>query len=132
MSGSAREVIVPSNGARPMGPYSPGIRVGDMVFASGTTGLDPDAGSLVEGGVAAETRQTLSNLSKVLEAGGSSLDRVVKTTVFMTNLQEFATMNEVYGEVFAADPPARSTIQVAALPGGASVEIEAIAWAGDG
>ncbi|MFV1857817.1 MAG: RidA family protein [Anaerolineales bacterium] len=128
MSGSAREVIVPSSGARPMGPYSPGIRVGDMVFASGTTGLDPDAGSLVEGGVAAETRQALANLSKVLEAGGSSLDRVVKTTVFMTNLQEFATMNEVYGEVFAADPPARSTIQVAALPGGASVEIEAIAW----
>ncbi|GMR10381.1 MAG: RidA family protein [Anaerolineae bacterium] len=128
MSGSAREVIVPSDGARPMGPYSPGIRVGDMVFASGTTGMDPDAGSLVEGGVAAETGQALANLSKVLEAGGSSLGRVVKTTVFMTNLQEFATMNAVYGEVFTADPPARSTIQVAALPGGAAVEIEAIAW----
>jgi len=132
MSGSAREVIVPSDGARPMGPYSPGIRVGDMVFTSGSIGMDPNAGSLVEGGVAAETRQALANLSKVLEAGGSSLGRVVKTTVFMTNLQEFATMNEVYGEVFAADPPARSTVQVAALPGGASVEIEAIAWVGGG
>ncbi len=132
MSGSAREVIVPSGGARLMGPYSPGIRVGDMLFASGSTGMDPDAGSLVEGGVGEETRQALANLSKVLEAGGSSLARVVKTTVFMTNLQEYATMNEVYGEVFAADPPARSTVQVTALPGGASVEIEAIAWVGGG
>jgi 2-iminobutanoate/2-iminopropanoate deaminase len=90
--------------------------------------MDPDTGSLVEGGVGAETRQALANMSKVLEAGGSSITKVLKTTVFMTNLQEFATMNEVYGEVFATDPPARSTIQVAALPGGASVEIEAIAW----
>ncbi|MFQ5923578.1 MAG: Rid family detoxifying hydrolase [Anaerolineales bacterium] len=132
MSGSAREVIVPSGGARPIGPYSLGIRVGNMVFASGTIGMHPETGSLVEGGVAEETRQALANLNKVLEAGGSSLGRVVKTTVFMTNLQEFATMNEVYGEVFAADPPARSTIQVAALPGGASVEIEAIAWVAGG
>ena len=132
MSSSIREVIVPSDGVKPIGPYSPGIRVADMVFASGTTGVDPDKGSLVGGGVAAETRQALVNLSKVLEAGGSSLDRVVKTTVFMTNLQEFATMNEVYGNVFAADPPARSTVQVAALPGEASVEIEAIAWVGGG
>jgi len=97
-----------------------------LVFASGTTGVDPESGSLLEG-VAEQTRQALANLSKVLEAGGSSLGNVMKTTVFMTNLQEFATMNEVYGEVFADDPPARSTIQVAALPGGASVEIEAIA-----
>ena len=111
-----------------MGPYSPGIQVGNMVFASGTTGVDPESGSLVEG-VAEQTRQALANLSKVLEAGGSSMTKVLKTTVFMTNLQEFATMNEVYGEVFDTEPPARSTIQVAALPGGASVEIEAIAWA---
>jgi 2-iminobutanoate/2-iminopropanoate deaminase len=86
-----------------------------MVFASGTIGVDPDTGSLVEG-VAEQTRQALVNLSKVLEAGGSSLGKVLKTTVFMTNLHEFATMNEVYGGVFATDPPARSTIQVAALP----------------
>jgi 2-iminobutanoate/2-iminopropanoate deaminase len=90
--------------------------------------VDPDTGSLVEG-VAGQTRQALTNLTKVLEAGGSSVTKVLKTTVFMTNLQEFATMNEVYGGVFANDPPARSTIQVAALPGGALVEIEAIAWA---
>ncbi len=123
-----RTVIVPEGGAKPLGPYSPGIRAGRLVFASGTIGTNPETGSMVEGGVAAETRQALANLSKVLEAGGSSLGSVMKTTVFMTNLQEFATMNEVYGEVFADDPPARSTIQVAALPGGASVEIEAIAW----
>ncbi len=123
-----RTVIVPEGGAKPLGPYSPGIRAGRLVFASGTTGMDPKTSSLVEGGVAAETRQALANMSKVLEAGGSSLGSVMKTTVFMTNLQEFATMNEVYGEVFDTEPPARSTIQVAALPGGASVEIEAIAW----
>ncbi len=132
MSSSAREVVVPNEGAKPLGPYSPGIRLGDLVFASGSIGVDPDTGSLVEGGVAAETRQALANLSNVLEAGGSSLERVVKTTVFMTNLQEFATMNEVYGGVFDTEPPARSTVQVAALPGGAAVEIEAIAWVGGG
>ena len=123
----ARTVIVPEGGAKPLGPYSPGIRAGRLVFASGTTGMDPELGSLVEGGVAAETRQALVNLGKVLDAGGSSLGNVVKTTVFMTNIQEFATMNAVYGEVFNTEPPARSTAQVAALPGGASVEIEAIA-----
>ena len=123
-----RTVIIPEGGAKPLGPYSPGIRAGRLVFASGTTGMDPETGSLVDGGVAEETRQALANLSKVLEAGGSSIGNVMKTTVFMTNLQEFATMNEAYGEVFADDPPARSTIQVTALPGGASVEIEAIAW----
>ena len=122
-----RTVIVPEGGAKPLGPYSPGIRAGRLVFASGTTGVDPESGSLLEG-VAEQTRQALANLSKVLEAGGSSLTKVLKTTVFMTNLHEFATMNEVYGEVFDTEPPARSTIQVAALPGGAAVEIEAIAW----
>ncbi len=128
MAAKEREIVIPAKGAKPMGPYSPGVRAGNLVFASGTTGVDPDTGSLVEG-VAEQTRQALTNLSKVLEAGGSSMAKVLKTTVFMTNLQEFATMNEVYGGVFATDPPARSTIQVAALPGGASVEIEAIAWA---
>lgn len=127
MSSHARSVIVPEGGAKPLGPYSPGIQAGNMLFASGTIGMNPETGSLVEGGVAAETRQALANLSKVLEAGGSSMTKVLKTTVFMTNLHEFAIMNEVYGGVFSSDPPARSTIQVAALPGGASVEIEAIA-----
>ena len=129
MDGLVRSVLIPEGGIKPLGPYSPGIRMGDFIFASGTIGLDPDSGSLVEGGVEAETRQALTNLERVLKAGGSSIRKVLKTTVFMTNLQEFATMNAIYGEFFDADPPARSTIQVAALPGGASVEIEAIAQA---
>ncbi len=129
MRDHARTVIVPDGGAKPIGPYSPGVRAGGFLFLAGSTGTDPETNTLVDGGVGAETKRALANLSKVLEAGGSSMTMVLKTTVFMTNLQEFATMNEVYGGVFAMDPPARSTIQVAALPGGASVEIEAIAWA---
>ena len=127
MSVTKREVLIPTQAAKAIGPYSLGIRVHDFVFASGTIGIDPQQGSLVPGGVAAETRQALQNLSKILEAGGSSLEQVVKTTVFMLDLGEFASMNAVYAEFFAQDPPARSTVQVAALPGGASVEIEAIA-----
>ena len=127
MRDHARTVIIPDGGAKPVGPYSPGVRAGGFLFLAGSTGTDLETNTLVDGGVGAETKQALANLSKVLEAGGSSMTKVLKTTVFMTNLQEFATMNEVYGGVFATDPPARSTIQVAALPGGASVEIEAIA-----
>ena len=122
-----RQVVIPAGGAKPLGPYSPGIQIESLLFCSGTIGVDPDKGELVEGGVESETRQALTNLGTTLEAGGSSFAGVLKTTVFMTNLQEFATMNEVYGQFFADEPPARSTIQVAALPGGAAVEIEAIA-----
>lgn len=129
MTDKSREVVIPSSGAKPMGPYSPGIRAGGFLFLAGSTGTDPETRALVDGGVGAEATQALANLSKVLEAAGSSLDKVVKTTVFMTNLQEFATLNEAYGAVFAQDPPARTTVQVVALPGGASVEIEAIAIA---
>lgn len=127
MGEATREVVVPAGSARPLGPYSPGIRAGNYLFASGTTGVDPETRELVSGGVAAETRQALANLSKVLEAGGSSLNHVLKTTVFMVDLGQFSVMNEIYGGTFAVDPPARSTIQVAALPGGASIEIEAVA-----
>lgn len=121
-----RQVIIPADGAKPIGPYSPGIRSGSYLFASGTTGVDPETRQLVEG-VQAQTRQALTNLSKVLEAGGSSLEQIVKTTVFMTDLSGFSDMNEIYAGFFGDQPPARSTVQVAALPGGASVEIEAIA-----
>ncbi len=129
MGVTKREVLIPAQAAKPIGPYSLGIRIHDFVFVSGTIGMDPQQGSLVPGGVAAETRQALENLKNILEAGGSSLEHVVKTTVFMLDLGEFATMNEIYAEFFAKDPPARSTLQVAGLPGGASVEIEAIAAA---
>jgi 2-iminobutanoate/2-iminopropanoate deaminase len=127
MAANRREVILPENAPRPLGPYSHGIRMGRWVFASGTTGADPSTGKLVEGGVEAQTRQALTNLAGTLKAGRTSLAQVVKTTVFLTDLGAFATMNKVYAEFFPADPPARSTIQVAALPGGAAVEIEAVA-----
>jgi 2-iminobutanoate/2-iminopropanoate deaminase len=121
-----REVITSDKAAGAIGPYSLGIKTQDLIFASGTIGKDPASGELAEG-VAAQTRQALMNLGEVLTAGGSSLSQVVKTTVFLTDLAEFANMNEVYAGFFGNAPPARSTIQVAALPGGALVEIEAIA-----
>ncbi len=123
----SREVISSDTAAEAIGPYSLGIKTDEFVFASGSIGKDPATGSLVEGGVAAQTRQALTNLEAVLSAGGSSMAQVVKTTVFLTDMAEFANMNEVYAGFFTEAPPARSTIQVAALPGGALVEIEAIA-----
>jgi len=129
MGDAMREVVIAAGGAKPIGPYSPGIRTEGFVFASGTTGVDPATGKLVEGGIEAQTRQAIQNLSRVLEAGGSSLKQVVKTTVFMLDMGDFAKMNQVYAGFFSDAPPARSTVQVGALPGGASVEIEAIAIA---
>ncbi len=130
MSDTMRQVVIPENGAKPLGPYSPAIRTANLVFVSGTTGVDPESRSLVPGGTEAETQQALTNLSATLQAGGSSLQQVVKTTVFMVDLGSFAQMNEVYAGFFATDPPARSTVQVEKLPGGASVEIEAVALVG--
>lgn len=109
-----------------VGPYSPAVCAGPFVFVSGQIGLDAATGQLVEGGVEQETRQALENLKAVLEAAGSSLERVVKTTVFLRDMSTFAAMNAVYAQYFPADPPARSTVQ-AVLPKGAKVEIDAIA-----
>ena len=100
---------------------------GDRVYSSGQIALDPKTGKLVTGDIAAQTRQVLDNLVAVLAAAGSRMDLVCKATVFVTNLADFATINQVYGSYFPAAPPARSTVQVAALPLGASVEIEVIA-----
>ena len=122
-----REVLIPINAPEAIGPYSLGIKSDGLVFASGSLGVDPESGELVDGGIEAQTRQALMNLESVLEAGGSSLQYVVKTTVFMQDLNEFPQMNAVYAEFFSNEPPARSTVQVAALPKGAAVEIEAIA-----
>ena len=127
MDASLREVLLPERAPKPLGPYSHGIRSGRWVFASGTIGTDPATMQLVPGGVEAQTRQALTNLSGTLRAGGTSLSQVIKTTVFLTDLSAFAAMNAVYAEFFPVDPPARSTIQVAGLPGGALVEIEAVA-----
>jgi 2-iminobutanoate/2-iminopropanoate deaminase len=122
-----RERVMTTAAPAAIGPYSQAIASGALVFASGQIALDPSSGQLVEGDVQAQTRRALDNLSAVLEAASSSLGQVVKTTVFLTTMDDFAAMNAVYGEYFTADPPARSTIAVAALPRNARVEIEAIA-----
>jgi 2-iminobutanoate/2-iminopropanoate deaminase len=109
-------------------PLSQAIRAGDWVFASGQLGLEAATGTLVPGGIAAETRQVCENLAAVLEAAGSSLDRVVKVTIYMADLGELMAMNEVFSRYFPVDPPARTTFGCAALVGGARVEIEAIAF----
>lgn len=110
-----------------IGPYSPAIVANGLVFTAGQTGSDPATKKLVEGGISAQTRQTLNNVKAVLEAAGTSLDNVVKTTVFLADMNDFAAMNAVYGEFFPEPYPARSTVQVARLPGDALVEIETIA-----
>ena len=122
-----RRVIATDNAPQAIGPYSQAIRSGEMIFCAGQVALDPATGKLVEGGIEEQTRRALQNLTAVLEAAGSSLSRIVKTTVFMVNLDDFKAMNQVYAEFFPNVPPARSTIQVARLPAGALVEIEAIA-----
>jgi 2-iminobutanoate/2-iminopropanoate deaminase len=126
-----REVLIADKAPKAIGPYSLGIRTRELVFCAGTLGIDPETSELTPGGIEAETRQALINLANVLQSGGSSLDLVVKTTVFMRDLGEFPKMNAVYGEFFKEAPPARSTIQVAALPMAASIEIEAVAVVGE-
>jgi 2-iminobutanoate/2-iminopropanoate deaminase len=122
-----KKVITSDKAPKALGPYSVAIRAGDLVFASGQLGLDPTTNNLVEGGIEAETRQSLKNISQVLAASGSGLEQVVKTIVFLKDMSEFPKMNAVYAEFFPENPPARSTVQVAALPKGGAVEIEAIA-----
>lgn len=112
-----------------IGPYSQAIRAGGFIFCSGIVALSPDTGSLVEGGIEAEVRQALDNLSALLEDVGSSLEAVVKTTVFLADIADFPLFNDIYAGYFPSDPPARSTVQVAALPLGARIEVEAIALA---
>ena len=123
-----KKVITTDNAPKPIGPYSAGVRVGDLVFTAGQIGLDPLTGEVVPGGIQAETRQVFRNLQGVLEATGSSLQEIVKTTVFLRDMNDFAQMNTIYAEFFSQDYPARSTVQVSALPKGVAVEVEAIAF----
>lgn len=124
----ARSAIATEGAPQAIGPYSQAIRAGELVFCSGQIALHPASGELVGGGdVAAETRQVLENLTAVLKAAGVGPERVVKTTIFLVDLGDFAVVNRVYAEMFPAAPPARSTVEVRRLPRDARVEIEAIA-----
>ena len=121
-----RKVIQTQHAPAAIGPYSQAIRAGSFVFASGQLGLDPQTGKLQDG-VEAQARQVLANVKAVLEAAGTSVDNVVKSTLFLVSMADFAKVNAIYGEVFQHAPPARSTIQVAALPLGGLVELEVVA-----
>ena len=125
-----REIIKTESAPGAIGPYSQAVRAGGFVFASGQIPIDPKTGEFVAGGIVEQTEQVMRNLSAVLEAAGTSLERVVKTTVFLADMNEFAAMNEVYGRYFPENPPARATVQAARLPRDARVEIEVIALAG--
>jgi 2-iminobutanoate/2-iminopropanoate deaminase len=124
---ASRTIVHTKDAPAAIGPYSQAIRTEKMVFTAGQIGLDPSTGELVKGDVAAQTRQVLENLKHVLEAADSALGLVVKTTVFLGAMSDFAAMNAVYAEFFPQDPPARSTVAAAGLPKGALVEIEAAA-----
>jgi 2-iminobutanoate/2-iminopropanoate deaminase len=123
-----RTIIKTDQAPAAVGPYSQAVRIGNLVYTAGQIPLDPATGKLVEGTIEAQTRRVLENLKAVLEAAGSSLTNVVKTTVFLQDMGDFGAMNGVYAQFFGASPPARSAVEVAALPLGAEVEIEAVAF----
>jgi len=122
-----KEIVVTEKAPKAIGPYSAAVKAGNLVFTAGQLGIDPESGEFVPGGIEAETRQALLNLQAVLEAAGSSLGSVVKTTVFLRDMNDFGVMNVIYGEFFTGDYPARSAVQAARLPKDGAVEIEAVA-----
>jgi 2-iminobutanoate/2-iminopropanoate deaminase len=122
-----KSIIKPAKAAAAVGPYNHAVRIGDLLFCSGQIPLDPATGNLIAGDIKTQTERVLENIKLVLEDQKITLANVVKTTVFLTNLSDFGGMNEVYARHFSADFPARSTVQVAALPKGATVEIEVVA-----
>ncbi len=122
-----RQIISAQGAPKAIGPYSQAISAGDLVFLSGQLPLDPATGEMVEGGIKAQTERVMDNLGAVLKEAGLGFGNVVKCTIYLADLADFAAVNEVYGRYFLANPPARATIQVAALPKGAHVEIDAIA-----
>ncbi|MBK8822036.1 MAG: RidA family protein [Anaerolineales bacterium] len=126
-----RTVVHTDKAPKAIGPYSQAIRTETMIYTAGQTGLDPATGELVAGGVEAQTRQVLVNLKNVIEAAGSSVGNVVKTTVFLTDMSDFPKMNAIYAEFFGENPPARSTVAVAGLPKGGVVEIDAVVLVGN-
>ena len=124
---SEKKVVHTTDAPQPVGPYSQGIRVGDLLFVAGQVPFDPVIEEFVTGSIADQTRQCMENIKAVVKAAGGKLSNIVKTTIFLTNMADFAVVNEVYGNYFDLAPPARSTVQVAALPKGVAIEIEAIA-----
>ena len=122
-----RETVSTDKAPKAIGPYAQAIKVGEVIYTAGQIPIDPQSGNLIAGGIAEQTRQVLENLKAVLEAAGSSLEKVVKATVFLKNMADFAALNEVYGEYLGAAKPARSTVAVAELPRGALVEIDFVA-----
>jgi len=124
-----RDVIATQDGPKAIGPYSQAIRANGFVFVSGQVAIDPATQQVVSGDVAVQTDRILKNLAAILKAAGTSLEKAVRTTVFLKNIGDFAAMNEVYGKYFSAAPPARSTVEVARLPRDVLVEIDVIALA---
>ncbi len=122
-----RDAVRTTGAPAAIGPYSQAVRAGGFLFCSGQIPLDPSTGKLVDGGIEAQTERVLDNLAAVINAGGGRLSTVVKTTVYLTDLGDFPAMNAVYGKFFPQDPPARATVEVAKLPAGARVEIDAVA-----
>jgi 2-iminobutanoate/2-iminopropanoate deaminase len=122
-----KKVVATKEAPQAIGPYSQAIKAGGFVFTAGQIPIDPATGKLIEGDIKPQTERVLKNLSAVLAAAGSNMDRVVKTTVFLKNMSDFPAMNEVYGQFFKNEPPSRSTVQVAARPKDALIEIEAAA-----
>lgn len=122
-----KQVISTTNAPKAIGPYEQAIKVGEFIYASGQIPLDPKTGTVVEGDITVQTRRVLENLTAVVEAAGSSLERAVKATVFLKNIGDFAAMNDVYAEYLGKEKPARSTVAVAELPRGALVEIDLVA-----
>lgn len=125
----SKEVISTANAPAAIGPYAQAVRTGNLIFVSGQIPLDPGTGQLIRGDIGTQTQQVLENLAAILEAAGSSLAKVVKTTVYLRDLGEFARMNETYANFFGENPPARATVQVARLPRDAAIEIDLVAEA---
>lgn len=125
-----KQIISSPKAPQAIGPYSQAVRSGNLLFISGQIPLEPATGEMVDGDIGVQTRRVLENLSAIVEAAGGSLRDVVKTTIYLTDLNDFLSVNAVYGEFFGQEPPARATVQVSKLPRGAAVEIEAVAVLG--
>ncbi|MDH3974221.1 MAG: RidA family protein [Deltaproteobacteria bacterium] len=125
-----KEIIKTNNAPAAIGPYSQAVKAGGFIFLSGQIPLDPATGNVVEGGIKEQTERVMMNLEAVLKAAGAGMEAIVKTTIYLTRLSDFSTVNEIYGNYFKENPPARATVEVSSLPRGVEVEIEAVALAG--